>query len=45
MSQISEESSKVGHTKRAGGGGGGGGDAKESVIFVSFNVRMLLSDI
>ena len=48
MSQISEESSKVGHTKRAGDGGGGvgGGNLKYFFfIFVSFSVRMLLSDI
>ena len=44
---MSEESSKVGHTKWGGGGGGGGSFvcAKDSVIFVSFSVHMLLSDI
>ena len=42
ISQISEESSKVGHTKRGVGGGGVEGGR---IIFVSFSVRMLLSDI
>ena len=43
ISQISEESSKVGHTKR--GEKEEEKNTKESVIFVSFSMHMLLSDI